>query len=137
MRLMPYIIWRLLGEPDELDMDSELLKLMTILHKLNDYVSADVMSVLDVLQLEDLVVEFFSVRKVCQQTYTFCRVTPKFHNLEHYCATIFRHGPLSCYSTARPEAKHQKFKVFCESAKNYINITKTVAEKHQRLLASE
>ena len=75
MRLMPYIIWRLLGEPDELDMDSELLKLMTILHKLNDYVSADVMSVLDVLQLEDLVVEFFSVRKVCQETYTFCHVT--------------------------------------------------------------
>ena len=137
MRLMPYIIWRLLGEPDDMDMDNELLKLMVILSKLNEYVSADVMSVLDVLQLEDLVVEFFSARKVCCESYAFCRLTPKYHNLEHYFATILRHGPLNAYSTARPEAKHQVFKGFCESAKNFINITKTVAEKHQRLLASE
>ena len=32
MRLMPSIIQCLLGEPDELDMDSKLLMLMTILH---------------------------------------------------------------------------------------------------------
>ena len=136
MRLMPYIVWRLMGEPDDEDFDNELLELMMILHKLNEYVNADIMSELDIQQLEDLLVEFFAVRKVCTENHPFPRMTPKYHNIEHYPAMIRRNGPLNGYSTGRPEAKHQSFKRFCESAKNYINIAKTLAEKHQRQLAS-
>ena len=50
IRLMPYVIWRLLGEPEE-TVDNELLDLLGILHSLNDFLHADKVNFADIRNL--------------------------------------------------------------------------------------
>jgi hypothetical protein len=43
---------------------------------------ADQLSSADIDFFEELVVEFFEIRKICVQQYTtFCAITPKYHHL--------------------------------------------------------
>ena len=136
IRIMPYLVWRLMGEPDAKE-DNDLLDLLGIIHKLNEFIHADKVTMADVINLEDLVVQYFDKRKICSTKYgNFQRMTPKYHFLEHYAREIRRYGPLNGYCTARCESKHRDFVNFAESAKNFINLPKTLAEKHQRLLDS-
>jgi len=47
-----------------------------------EYIMADDLSLEDIDKFEDLVVEFFEKRKICDEKYgTFCRMTPKYHHL--------------------------------------------------------
>ena len=135
IRLMPYVIWRLLGEPEE-KIDNELPDLLGILHTFNDFVHADKVTLADLRNFKDLVVDFFEKRKSCSTKFAFVRLTPKYHFLEHYPSEVRRFGPLNGYWTARCESKHREFVNFAESAKNFINLPKTLAEKHQKLLVS-
>ena len=136
IRLMPYVIWRLLGEPEE-KVDNELLDLLGILHSsLNDFLHADKVNFADIRNLEDLVVNFFKKRKICSTKFMFQQLMPKYHFLEHYPSEIRRFGPLNGYWAARCESKHREFVNWAESAKNFINLPKTLAVKHQRLLVS-
>ena len=135
IRLMPYVIWRLMGEPEETE-ENELLELLLILHAFNEFLHADKVSLADVSNFKDLVVDFFEKRKICDSKFSFQHLTPKYHFLEHYPREVWRFGPLNGYWTGRCESKHREFVNFAESAKNFINLPLTLAEKHQRLLVS-
>jgi hypothetical protein len=132
IRLQPYI-YHLLGLPE----GGELLDLMSIIHKINEYVLADKISTVDPLKFEDLLVDYFEKRKACSEEFpTFQKIVPKSHFMEHYPDLMCKFGPFNLYWTARGEAKHRTFVNFAESAKNFKNITKTFAVKNQAQLAS-
>jgi hypothetical protein len=134
IRIMPYILFRLGVDGSE---PSELVDLLLIIHKLNEYLQADSINLGDTDRFEDLIVSFFEKRQVCAEQYPqFKRMTPKYHFLEHYKDQMLSFGPLNSYWTARAEAKHRIFVNFAESAKNFINITKTLAIKNQKLLVA-
>jgi len=132
IRLQPYI-YHLLG----LSEGGDLLELHSILHKINEYVQADKISTADPQKFQDLLVDYFEKRKNCSEEFpTFTKLVPKSHFMEHYPDLMTKFGPFNLYWTARGEAKHRTFVNFAESAKNFINITRTFAVKNQAQLAS-
>ena len=58
-------------------------------------------------------------------------LTPKHHFLIHYPRLIGMDGPLRHLWCMRFEAKHQYFKSIIASLGNYINVTNTMANRHQ------
>ena len=63
------------------------------------------------------------------------RLKPKFHFMLHYCSQIRKHGPLRYCWTLRFESKYAFLKGLVKSNKNFRNITKTIAHKHQQHIA--
>lgn len=65
------------------------------------------------------------------------KLFPKLHFLTHYANTIRIMGPLRFSQIMRGDAKHQVFTQCAKRCRNYINIYKTLAEKHQEILAAK
>lgn len=61
---------------------------------------------------------------------------PKFHFLTHYPSIMRKIGPLLQTCTLRFEAKHRQLKLAANVVSSRINITRTLAIKHQLQLAS-
>ena len=59
----------------------------------------------------------------------------KQHHLEHYASTILKMGPLTQYWCMRYEGKHNELKEWAHVCKNFKNIAKSLAHKHQISLA--
>ncbi len=134
IRVMPFLLWRLGIKETE---KSDLLDLLILLHKMNEYIQADTLNLADVNSFESLIVDYFDKRKICSDQYPFIqKPTPKYHYLEHYPSQIELFGPLNSVWTARAEGRHRVFVNFAESAKNFTNLPKTLAVKNQKLLAS-
>jgi len=71
------------------------------------------------------------------ETYLECtksHLLPKFHFLTHYPEQIGKHGPPILYSTIRFEAKHRLLKNMSNVSASRINVTYTLAKKHQLYL---
>lgn len=56
---------------------------------------------------------------------------PIHHILLHYSRVVRTMGPAIFTSSMRLEAKHQELKATAQKTKNFINLNKTIAEKHQ------
>lgn len=56
---------------------------------------------------------------------------PKHHFLLHYARVIRSMGPVIWFWVMRMESKHQFFKRIAQKTSNFINLKKTMAEKHQ------
>jgi len=133
VRLMPFLLSRLVAD----DADPDLLDLLFMLCKLNEYLLADCFSVADSVDFEELVVDYLQCRKICKEKYPeFGKNTPKLHFLEHYSEQLLDFGPFSCTGTARCESRHRDFVNWSESSKNFINILKTLGTKNQKKMAS-
>lgn len=80
LKLMPYFIWRILGGCVE---ESDLVSLLVLLARIQEYLLADKLSYADTDNFQDLVVEFFALRKVCDDLHPtfFIKLTPKYHFL--------------------------------------------------------
>jgi hypothetical protein len=79
LRLMPFFIWRILegNVPD-----SAAINLLVILARILEYILADKLTMMDIDDFEELVVNVFEKRKICVEEYsTFCSMTPKYHHL--------------------------------------------------------
>ena len=59
------------------------------------------------------------------------KMTPKFHFFLHYPTLIAKYGPLKYLWCMRFEAKHQYFKKLSSVGRNFKNIAKTLAKRHQ------
>lgn len=64
-------------------------------------------------------------------------VIPKLHFMLHYPRLIGELGPLKQYWCMRYEAKHQYMKTIARRNQNFINICKSIAERHQLLQSFE
>jgi len=81
IRLMPYLLWRLglatWMEDEEL---KDLCGLLLNLHKQNEFVQADKISLADPEKYEDLRMAYLETRRCCMEKYgKFSRLTPKDH----------------------------------------------------------
>lgn len=63
------------------------------------------------------------------------RLKPKHHFMTHYSSVIRAMGPIKEMSMFRFEAKHRMLKECLGDSRNFINITKTICERHQQRLA--
>lgn len=63
------------------------------------------------------------------------KLLPKHHNVLHYPNAISKMGPLMNSWMMRFEAKHQFFTTAARETNNFINIAKTLAEKHQEIFS--
>ena len=61
------------------------------------------------------------------------KLRPKHHYISHYAGLIFEYGPLIKVWTLRFEQKLTFFKRVIRYIKNFINVTKSVTEKHELL----
>lgn len=79
--------------------------------------------------LKHLIIEHHDLFK---QLYPHRNLIPKHHFMIHYPACIRKIGPLLHMWSMRFEAKH---KVFKDTLKNFKNITKSLAKRHQMAIA--
>lgn len=79
--------------------------------------------------LKHLIVEH---HKLFKEIYPHRKMIPKHHFMTHYPRCIRKIGPILHVWAMRFEAKHRFFK---STIKNFKNITKSLAEKHQMAVA--
>jgi hypothetical protein len=133
VRLMPLVI----SSIAELEENCDLLKFLVTIHCINEILMADCLSPQDALNLQKLILQYFTLRQTCNETYpVFAALVPKNHYLEHYPAQILAFGPFVSVWTARYESRHRDFVNWCESSKNFVNVLKTLCYKNQKRLAS-
>jgi len=66
-----------------------------------------------------------------QRLFSDINLRPKHHYLSHYCKLILEFGPLIKVWTMRFESKHQFFKKAIRNLLNFINVVKSLSEKHE------
>jgi hypothetical protein len=134
VRLMPVVICSVA----ELDEECDLVQLLVTIHSINEVLLADTVAPEDALKLQDLVVQYFSLRKACSDRLpsVFGKHVPKHHFIEHYAAQILKYGPCITAWVARYESRHRDFVNWCESSKNFVNVLKTLCDKNQKKMAS-
>lgn len=94
-------------------------------------VFSDLITESDLRTLTKLIAEHLSSVKS-----TFdCRLKVKHHILTHYPTVIREMGPVIYMSMMRMDAKHKIFTDLARNTQNFVNITKTLAERHQNCIA--
>jgi|JFJP01.1.fsa_nt_gi hypothetical protein len=79
LRLLPYFLWRILRGNF---IESNAIDLVIILARMLEFIMADKLSMADIRNFEELVVDFFEKRAICVEQYgNFCSMTPKYHHL--------------------------------------------------------
>lgn len=107
----------------EWDAMIKLLQIMQIVH--SNYITEE-----DLSRLEELV--SCHLRYIIEREYT---LLPKHHFLTHYATVIRRMGPLVLMWMMRAESKHRIFTDIADNTHNFVNLPKTMANKHQQRLA--
>lgn len=88
---------------------------------------SDEMCELDLDRLTDLI----SLHLNCYRDRFHQTLKPKHHFLIHYPTVIRAMGPVIHFWAMRMEAKHQYFKRIANKTNNFVNIKKTLAQRHQ------
>ncbi|KAJ8686382.1 hypothetical protein QAD02_022176 [Eretmocerus hayati] len=78
--------------------------------------------------LDSLICDYLSLRKKLFPTFN---LRPKHHYMRHYAKLIFFFGPLIKVGTMRFESKHKFFKRSIRYSMNFINVLKSLSEKHE------
>ncbi|CAG9763786.1 unnamed protein product [Ceutorhynchus assimilis] len=114
---------------------SRFEKAWVLLHKMRTIVNIVLsfnLTVEHIAFLKSLIFEYISERSV---SFPDDKLKPKHHFLCHYPYLIKCFGPLRHLWTLRFESKHRYFKNIIKHSQNFINILKTMAEKHQYMQA--
>ena len=99
-----------------------------LLRQVCDIVFAHVVQGSCLTYLNDLVIRFLSHWAAVFGANT---LTPKHHFMIHYSRLIGLYGPLRHLWCMRFEGKHSYFKSVISSVGNYINVSSTMANRHQ------
>ena len=128
MRYFPLIIRRFVVAEDD-----PVLKLGLKLHEMTERITASEFKEYEIDALEDIIINFLDERKHIYNEYPGLMGTPKpkTHFLTHYPMSVFLYGPPMSYWTARYESRHRIAKNTANSAKNFINISKTISTRQQ------
>ena len=74
-------------------------------------------------------------RQGLQSVFPDFRLQPKHHYVEHYPELTKCFGPLDHLWTMRFEGKHRFFKRVIHNTHNFKNVLKTLATRHQHMMA--
>ena len=78
------------------------------------------------------IIEYLDLRVAAVDDLGMDAIKPKHHYLSHYSKLYAEYGPLIYLWAMRMEAKHTYFKNCIRTSKNFINVAKTCATRHQR-----
>jgi hypothetical protein len=120
--LLPQILGRYIDEGDT------AWQVYLLLRDITDIVFSPVVLRSSLSFLQCLIVEFLIQ---FSGVFGVSSVTPKHHYMIHYARLIGEYGPLRHLWCMRFEAKHQYFKSVIATLGNYINVTNTMANRHQ------
>ncbi|KAI3363583.1 hypothetical protein L3Q82_001177 [Scortum barcoo] len=126
IRLLSTIIGMMVPEED---------KALEILLDLKDLVELVLSPVFTEDVIQYLSMKISDHRQLLQEVFPDVKLRPKHHYIEHYPQMIRRFGPLVHFWTIRFEGKHKVFKKIVHDAQNFKNVPKTLAYKHQQLMA--
>lgn len=101
--------------------------------KIDQIICSTVIKEKDLTDLQDYIDRFLTKLKELFN----CQYKPKLHFLTHYPNTIRIMGPIKYLEMMRGDAKHQPLTQYAKRCRNYKNICKSLAEKHQQVLASK
>lgn len=111
-------------------MDSEVWYLCLKLRDIVDLVCSPKISHNDIAYLKILIEDYIHLR---HSRFPDKALKAKHHYLLHYAELILHFGPLICLWTLRFESKHSYFKACTRTVHNFVNLCKTVTERHQLL----
>lgn len=101
--------------------------------KINQIISSSLIAENDLKDLENYTDVFLTkIKQMFKKD-----LIPKLHFMTHYANTIRAMGPLKYLQMMRGDAKHQPFTQYAKRSRNYINICKTLANRHQQVLAAK
>lgn len=126
LRLLPALIGSRVPEGD---------KMWEVLMELKDIVELAVSHTFTNDTIQYLAWKISGHRQLLQEVFTNLRLRPKHHYIEHYPHLIRCFGPLVHLWTMRFEGKHKVFKKIVRDTHNYKNVLKTLAERHQDMMA--
>lgn len=108
--------------------DDEVWQMVLYLKKLSSLVFAPALSVGQIALLQDNIRKYMDLRIKCFKNIP---LRPKHHYVSHIPLHIEDFSPLKHVCTLRAESKHSFFKTVVKHGKNFVNVTKSLSEKHQ------
>ena len=124
-RILPLILSNVL---DESKVGEHIVKLSEV----SELITAPKLTVDEIEnKLHFSIVEYLEMRIAAIDELGMGTVKPKHHFLSHYSELYASCGPLIFLWAMRMEAKHTFFKNCIRTSKNFINVSKTCASRHQ------
>lgn len=127
LRMLPLIIEQWIQDTGDASW-----QLLLLLREVTELICAPQISATQVTLMDQLILDYLQKRMTC---FPDVNLRPKHHFLRHYGQLTLQFGPLIRLWTLRMESKHTFFKRCARHAQNYINITRTLSERHQMLQA--
>lgn len=125
VRLFPLIVKNRI-----MNADDEVWECILLLSEIIEILFSPTINKSILPHLNQLILQFIFLR---QKLFPDVKLRPKHHYLMHYPELILRYGPLIKVWTLRFESKHSYFKESQRRTKNFINVLKTLSEKHELL----
>lgn len=126
LRLLPLLVGSTVPEGDEV---------WEVLMELKDVLELALCPSFTDETLDYFMCKISDHRRALLDVFPEIRLSPKHHFVEHYPALVKCFGPLLHLWTMRFEAKHRFFKRVVHDTQNFKNILKTMAVKHQHMMA--
>lgn len=126
LRLLPFVIGSKVPEDDGA---------WNVLMDLKDMVELIICPVFTDESIQYLQMKIQDHRRMLQEVFPDFTLRPKHHYTEHYPDLIRCFGPLVHLWTMRFEGKHSFFKRVVHDTQNFKNILKTLANRHQHMMA--
>lgn len=112
------------------DANDSVLEMILLLLEITQIVSSHMITITQIIYIEGLIDRYLELRI---SLFPSNRLIRKHHYIQHYSLLLKLYGPLIKFSTMRFESKHQYFKQIAAKSRNFINLTKSLTERHQIL----
>ena len=122
LRIFPLLVFGLVDPED--DAYDALMLLRTVV----ELVMAPAISYGEVAYMRVVIDDYIDRRRAL---FPHVPLRPKHHFLSHYAMLTLQFGPLVRLWTLRFESKHQYFKRCVRRSRNFINVAKMLASRHQ------
>ncbi|XP_031780303.1 uncharacterized protein LOC100679989 isoform X1 [Nasonia vitripennis] len=110
------------------DAEDNVWQLLIILTEIVEIVCSSTIHVTYLPYLDSLICEYLCTR---ENLFPDTKMRPKHHYVRHYAKLILAFGPLIKVWTMRFESKHRFFKRCIRYLLNFINVVKSLSEKHE------
>ncbi|KAG1672406.1 Zinc finger protein ZXDC [Nymphon striatum] len=127
LRFLPLIIGYKISEPAD-----PVWQMFLQLKDIVELVCAPKINEANIAYLAVLIDQYLEDRQTIFENH---KLKPKHHYLRHYPYLILQFGPLIHVWTMRFESKHAYFKRCVRYLQNFKNLSKTLTERHQMLIA--
>ena len=122
MRIFPLLVLGLV------DPDDEAFEAVMLLRRATELIMAPAVAYGQVAYMRVVVDDYIDRRRAL---FPDVPLRPKHHFMSHYAMLTLQLGPLIRLWTLRFECKHQYFKRYARRSRNFINIAKMLANRHQ------